>query len=805
MSMVLQDLRTATRALMKSPGMTALAIVCLALGIAASATIFCLTDALWLRPLPVRAPGRLVALETEIEGRAGRMSYADYSDFRDRSRLLAGLSASARYGPVLAVSDGPGEPVIATVATDNYFTVLGLEAAHGRVFTEADSASANPVLVVSHRLWRRRLGGDPGVVGRQLTLGDRSYTVIGIVGPEFPGTDPSLSIDVWVPFASWFVTSDSRRGLTDRADREFEVMGRLRPGVSLEQARAELGAIASALQRGYPATNRASRVAVGPLRGETGYQPYLLLGLVALVLLIACANVANLLLARAEGRRREIAIRQALGGSRWRVARQLLSEGAVLASVSAGVALLVADWLIRALPAIVVPPSTHATGLEFVLDSRAVLFTIAAAVVTALACSAVPALVGSRSSLLPVLGSERAPGRTLRAPIRNALVVGQVTLAVVTLACAGLLFQAFVAGSRMDLGFERKELLLTQIHTPYPPPEARAFFEQLVERVRANPGVRGATTAIRPPMWPSEGGRASLVAVPGWIGPAGQTALQIKEGVVGSDYFRTLGIRIIEGRDFGAADVETGRQVTLVNATMARRFWPNASALGRIIRVGPATRAVEREIVGVVEDTRINGVNEAPEPYLYLPFSQVNATYRNLMIESASGDAADLAGLVRTEVARLDKRVTIYEMWTMRDLVRSQFFDREALAKIAGSIGLLGLLLAIAGLYGVVSYAVARRTHEIGIRMALGAGRRDALALVLWHGLRLALAGVAAGVAAATAVTPLLAHWLHGISPRDPLTLAAVGAAMVVVALVASYFPATRATRVDPIVALRYE
>jgi predicted permease len=805
MSSVLYEGRAAMRSLAKSPGTSGLAVVCLVLGIAASTTIFSLTDTFWLRPLPIRDPASVVELRTFLEGQGDRASYADYADYRQRSHTMAGLAASARYGPVLTTADGPGEPTITTVATPNYFTVLGVAAAEGRVFTQADAGSPDPVLVLSHSVWQRRFNGDPAIVGKAVALGGRSYTVIGVLGPEFRGTDPSLSIDVWVPFSSWFVTSQSQQTLTDRAAREFDVIGRLSPHVAIEQARSELQSICTALRRDNPATNRNVHADVSRVDGDPGYQPYLLLGLVTLVLLIACANVANLLLARAEGRRLEIAIRQSLGASHWRIASQMLCEGGVLAGLATLVALFVAVWAIRLLPAVVIPPSTDASGWEFVFDMRAVGFTIAAAVVTALACSVVPACSGSRANLALALGSERVPGGRLRVPVRNVLVVGQVALAVVTLTSAGLLLRAFLDASKVDLGFERKDMLLAQVYTPYKPAEARAFFAELVERLRANPGVRAATTAYRPPMWPSEGGRSIRVEVPGWTGPAGETALQIKQGVIGANYFRTLGTRVLHGRDFSSRDDETGGKVTIVNATMAKRFWPNGGAVGRIVRVGPAGTAEEREIVGVVEDTKINSADEAPEPYIYLPFAQVNVSYQNVMVENRSGRADDLARLVRSEVARLDKRVTIYEMWTMRDLIRSQFFDREMPATVAGSVGLLGVVLAIAGLYGVVSYTVVRRTHEIGIRMALGGSRGVILGLVLRHGLRLALVGVAAGVVASTALAPLLAHWLRGVSPRDPITLVSVAVLMVLVALAASYFPARRATRIDPIIALRHE
>lgn len=804
MNFVLQDLRTAVRTFAQNPGIGVLAIACLATGIAANTTIFSLADTFWLRSLPIADPRAVVNVFTSAEGQAGRVSYPDYEDFRQRTRTLADLAASARFRPSLSAQEGPAELATTEVVTPNYFSVIGVKAAQGRLFTSADEASNEPVAVLSHKVWQQRFGGGSSIVGRQVTIDRRAYTVIGVASRDFTGMDPSLSVDVWVPFGSWFATTESRRSLVNRGERMYDVVGRLRPGIGIDQARADLGDIAADLSKAYPDTNKKAAVQVDPAGGQPAYQPYLLLGLVGLVLLIACANVANLLLARSEARRREIAIRQALGAGRWRLAWQTLSEGIVLASASTVVALLVASWTIRALPALVVAPSTTPAAWLFVLDARAVGFTLACAVVTALACSTLPALAAMRVNLIASLGGQRAPDRALRPPVRNVLVVVQVALAVVTLACAGLLVRTFVAGLSVDLGFERKDMLLARVETPYEPAEARRFFTQLLDRLRSNPHVRFATSALRPPMWPSEGGRTITVAVSGWVGPAGQRDLQIKEGVVDAQYFQVLGTRVLEGRVFDRQDDQTGLKVAVVNRTMAQRFWPNASAVGQVIRVGRANPQ-DRKIVGVVEDTRINRVNEPAEAYLYLPFLQTGATFQNIMLQASDGNAASLAPLLRSEIARLDRHVVIYEMWTMRELLRSQFFDREMPATVAGSIALLGLMLAVAGLYGVVSYTVARRTHEMGIRIALGADRPAMLGLVLRQGLRLAAVGVACGIVASTAVTPLLARWLQGVNPRDPLTLALVAILMTLVALAAAYFPARRATRVDPIVALRYE
>ena len=802
---MLQDIRFAWRMLAKSPGFTAVAVLCLALGVGANSTIFSLVDGMWLRPLPVRDPGSLVYLSLATDrDPLGDLSYPDYQDFRDQAKTLAGLTVTQRRGPILS-GDGFAESTMSNVVSEDYFTVLGVNAQLGRVFTGRDKDSG-PVVVMSHSLWQRRFGGDPGIVGKTVRLG-RAYTVIGIAPKGFRGVEQWIDSDFWIPMSSWDPSVDGERA--QRGWHSFAAMGRLRPGVTLKQARAEIEGIARNLERAYPQFNKGRRGVLYPALEyqirSAGYQGGVLMGIVALVLLIACANVANLLLARAGVRAREIGVRLAMGGRRSRLVRQLLTESAVIAFLAAAAGLLLAVWLIQLLPAVVTPPGDTYTHYQFRVDYRVLVFTLAVSLFTVLAFGLFPAWRASRPDLVSVLkgdGSDPSrPGGRIRP--RSLLVIGQVAVSMILLTGAGLLVRTFIHSLHVDLGFQRKNLLVADVSPPYRPARAREFYRQLLERMRALPGVREATLARRPPLWGSEGGMAQGIEIPGRQLAPGEPNPPVKFNIVGQNYFRTLGIPLLRGRDFDMRDGLDSPRVMIVSEIMARRFWPDEDPVGKIVHAADDPAGVNRQIVGVVGDARINSIQEEPEPYFYLPFAQSGWDMK--LLAETTADPLRLANQLRAEVAALDNRVPVLSISTLGLVIRSSIYTEQMAATVVGALGAMGLFLAVIGLYAVISYAVVQRTREIGIRMALGAQRRDALRLVLGHGVRLVAIGIAAGLAGALAATQLLAKMLYGVSPRDPVTFACVAALMAVVALAASYIPARRATKIDPMRALRYE
>ncbi len=779
MESLVQDLRYALRTMRRSPGLTLAAVASLTLGIGADTAIFSVMDGMWFRPLAVRDPGSLVRVftVTERDSRGGN-SYLDYLDFREAG-ALAGLAASERRGPMLSV-DGITESALSDIVSDNYFSVLGVQAALGRVFV--DSPHQENVLVISHGFWQRRFGGAPAVVGRTVDLRGRAFTVIGVAPKEFRGTELWTDMDAWIPMSAW--------GETQRREiRSFTAVGRLRAGATLSQARVELSGIARNLARAYPNTNKGCDSTVMSaleyqlaMAGEAGW---MLAATVAILLLIACANVANLLMARAEARRSEIAIRLAIGCGRPRLIRQLLTESFLLAFLGAAAGLLLAVWLIRILPALV--PGEH---LLFRLDHRVLLFTLGSTVVTGLLFGLMPALRASRSELAPAL-------RTF-AP-RDGLVVAQMALSLVLLAGAGVLLRSFLYCLHLDLGFARKNALIVRLDPGLPEAQARVFYGQLLERARALPGVVQAGLVRRAPLWPSEGGMTRRVSVPGYQFADGETSFACRFTTAGDNYFRTMGVALASGREFDSRDNAAGLPVAIVNETMARRFWPGQDPVGRVIQVG----RTPRQVVGVVKDVRVNWVLEAPAPYFYLPFDQDFSNTMSLVVETA-GDPLALAVPIRSEIRAL-ARIPAPEMRTLSSLIARSTSAQKSMAWLTGALGVVGVLLTAAGLFGVMSFLVTRRTREIGVRMALGARQWDVLGLILRRALGLALTGAVIGVAGALAASRWLSSLVVGVSPRDPATLTAACVMMLAIAVAASLPPARRASRVDPSAALHYE
>ncbi|MGC4052669.1 MAG: ABC transporter permease [Paludibaculum sp.] len=799
----LQDIRYAVRQLRRAPGFTTVAVLCLAVGIGVNSTMFSLADGMWLRPLPVKDPRGLVYLSMATDRDAfDGVSFPEYEDFRDQSKTLAGLTVTQRRGPVLT-GEGFADSTMSNVVSEDYFTVLGVGAQVGRVFSE-HVREPGPVVVMSDNLWHRRFGGDPSIVGKPVHLG-RLYTVVGIAPKGFHGIEPWIDSDFWIPMSSWDPSQGGERA--QRESRSFTALGRLRPDVSLSQARAEIEGIARNLERAYPRWNQGrhgvlySSLEYG-LR-SAGTMGGVLLGIVALVLLIACANVANLLLARAGVRAREIGIRLAIGAGRARIVRQLLTESLLIATLGAAAGLLLARWLILALPSVITPPGDSSTHFDFRMDTRVLALTLAVSLVTVLAFGLFPALRASRVGVIPVLkGAD--PTSLGRSRSRGLLVVFQVALSMLLLTAAGLLVRTFVYSMHLDLGFQRKSVLVADILPGGPRAQVRASYAQILEQMRAAPGVRHATLAMHPPLWNSEGGTAMHIRIPGRATPSGAQDPPVKYNVIDQDYFRTLGISLLRGRDFSSADNPEAPPVVIVSETMARRLWPETDALGQFLHLTGDAEGMNRRVVGIVRDVRINSILETPEPYFYLPYVQSNHESILLLVET-TGDPLRLAGPLRNVVTGVDRRAPVLSLSTLGLVVRSSMYEQEAAATLVGGLGLIALLLTAIGLYGVISYTMVQRTREIGIRMAIGAQRGDALRLVLRQGLHLACFGIAAGLLAALAAGPLFASLLYGVSPRDPLTFAAVALLMLAVALAASFVPARRATRIDPLLAVRHE
>jgi len=811
MDALLQDLRYGLRALAKSPGFTAVAVLTLALGLGANATIFTWLDAILLRPLPgVTDVERIVNVvgTNETQGFIGT-SYPDYRDLRDGTASLAGVLAHDPR-PMSLLAGGQPERVWGMLVSANYFEVLGVRALRGRTFRPHEEApGAPPSVILAHGLWQRRFAGDPAIVGKPVSLNGLPCTVVGVAPPEFRGSIMGLSFDAWVPMGMQerMVPGGSR--LEARDHRWLDLLARLRPGASVREARAEIHTIAARLQSEYPASNRGRGLDVFPLSatpvGATRFLApvlFVLLGAVGFVLLIACANVANLLLVRAAGRRREIAVRLALGASRGRLLRQLLTESLLLACIGGAAGLLVAHWGAELLASFT-PPSDFPVGLNPGVDSRALAFALALSVVTGVVFGLAPALRASRPDVVGTLKDEAGTtaGGFRRARLRGGLVVAQVSLSLLLLVGAGLLLRSLENARSFDPGFNPRGILLASFdlfpngHTPE---TGRAFLRQLLARASALPGARHVSLARRVPLGMG-GSSSSHFTVEGYSPPPQESAWAHKNEV-GPDYFRTMEIPLVAGRDFGLQDDSDAPRVGVVNETMARRYWPGREALGGRVRDGADVYTV----VGVARDSKTRLLTDPPAPVLYRSALQAYRGDLTLLVRT-EGEPSLLAPRIREQVRALDPALPLFGLRTMEDHVRFATFQQRMTGTLLAVLGGLALVLAAVGIYGVLAYAVAQRTREIGVRVALGGRRGDILGLVVRQAMGLTTIGLAIGLAIAVAVMPLMGRLLFGVSPRDLPTLAGVALILGVVALLASSVPARRAMRIDPIVALRYQ
>jgi putative ABC transport system permease protein len=801
---LLQDLRFGLRVLARSPATSLVAVLALALGIGANTAIFSLVEAVLLKPLPYGDADRLVQVWEDasfIGFGHNTPAPANFYSWKEQNQVFSDMAASRNRAVTLS-GDGDPEAVEGRAVTGNLFAVLGARPLLGRAFGDADDRpDAPPVAILSYRLWQRRYGGDPGVVGRSIAVDGRAHTVVGVMPRAFAYT--LRDHDIWVPIA--FTPEQAAA----RQSHYLQVVARLRPGVTLARARADMAQIAARLARAYPESNERVGATVIPLRDEIvgDLRPALLVLLAAVgcVLLIACANIANILLSRAVARRREIAVRLALGARRGRVVRQLLTESVLLAVAGGALGLALAAWSFDFLGRLVPRGSG---GAALALDGRVLVFTAAVAVVTGVVFGLAPALSVSRQDLAAQLKSGGRAGADLSTGrLRGALVVAEVALAFTLLTAAGLILQAFVRVRGLDPGFRPEHVLTARTLLPSPryddPARRLAFYDGVLERVRLLPGVVSAGYTTWLPL--TNRGGTSGFTIEGRPPPAPGEVTDANFREVTPDYLGTMGIALRAGRLIDARDVAGAPPVVVVNEAFTRQFFPGDEALGRRIRRGDG--APWTTIVGVVADVRQMGLERGARSEMYVPVAQLaDDIYppRDLAVRVA-GDPMALAEPLRKAVWQVDPQQPVAHVRPMTALLDEEVASRGVQASLLGAFALLALVLAALGLYGVLSYAVAQRRREIGIRMALGAPARAVVRMVVGHGLRLVAIGLALGVALALAATRALAALLYGVSATDPATYAGVAAALAVVAAAASWLPARQAARLDPSITLQAE
>jgi predicted permease len=817
-----QDLRYAFRALGKSPWFAALAVVTLALGIAVNTSIFSIINGFLLRPMPVPHPEQLAVLSLQQAGDKSlqNFSYPDYLDLRDQSASFSDVIA---YRITLAglTADNRGDHCIATRVAGNYFSTLGIQPALGRLIlpTEGQTPGADPILVLGYSYWQKRFAADKNIIGKQVEINSHPLTVVGVAPKEFHGTYSIIDSDLYLPLSANIATKDGnlvQDTWTHRSERSLSLMARLKPGINLKQAQTSLNVVAQRLAEQHPDTDKGITIRAFPeqlARPEPDPDNTLpsvaaaFMALAALVLLVACFNVTNVLLVRATARQREMAIRAALGAGRVRLVRQYLTESLLLAFLGAGGGMLLSYWAMRFLSSI--PLGTDLPlQLKFMPDAQVFIFALGTALVTGVIVGVFPALRVARRDVSSVLhegGRGSSDGRR-RQFVRGSLVVAQVAGSLVLLVVAGLFIRSLGKAQNIYLGFNPGNVLdfsLDVQQIGYQEVQGRAFYRELESRLRALPGVVSVAQAFSVPM----GVMSSFdsVSVEGHPVEPGQQPPSVQYNMVTVHYFDTLRIPVHQGRTFTDADDEKAPSVAIINQTMAKKFWPDQYPLGKRFSTKAASGPFIL-VVGVVQDGKYKGVVEDPQPHFYVPLSQAYMPLRTFHIRT-SVPPESLSMQVQSQIRQLAPNLAISELQTLDQALQglNGFLFFRLGAQLTGTMGLLGLILAVVGVYSVASYAAVQRTQEIGIRMAIGATPRDILKMVLRQGIGIVAIGLLAGLAAAFAGTRLLTDLFYGVTPSDPVTYAVVATLLLAVALLACWIPARRATRVSPLVALRFE
>jgi putative ABC transport system permease protein len=833
MTSLLQDLRFGLRMVIKNPIFTLIAVVTLALGIGANTAIFSVVDAVLLRPLPYPEANRLVFLWSTMPSQGGSIggsAWPDYEGWRDRNQVFDGLAAFYSGDFNLSSAGSPPELIQGAYITSNLFRVLKVSPSVGRLFTgEEEQFGRHHVVLLSYGLWQRRFAADQNIAGRDIKLGGKTYVVVGVMPEGMPFFDNLPEVELWTPMA--FAPKDNQ---ATRNNYFINLVGRLKPGVTLEQAQQDSNIIAKSM---YGETSGLAVVSplVVPLQeqiaGDSRTGLLVLLGAVAFVLLVACVNVANLLLARASARQKELAVRASLGASRARIVRQGIIECLPLGLVGGLFGLLLAIWGIDLLTSLL--PASLPRGNPISVNGRVLLFTFALTLLTVLIFGLLPALQAAKADVLESLneGGRSGIGSGKQSRTRRILVITEVALALVLLVASGLMVRSFIKLRQVNVGFTERNVLTLRVPLPeakYPEPQTADdphepaglfFYEQLLERVRTLPGVKSAAAGTLLPLGAGQGW-GKFLSIEGRAADSMDKVPLIRFALVSPDYFQTLGIALRQGRPFTADDKGNSQQVAIINETLARQFFPNENPIGKTLWMGPpenlmppeALRAVgrfpRRLIVGVVPDVKGGSLNQPTRPLVYAPLTQYRREGWNnsLMIAVQTSTPPEaLISAIREQVRGLDPDQPITSVSTIDQLQSRTLSEAKFSLLLFGLFAGLGLLLAAIGIYGVMATTVTQRTHEFGLRMALGAQSRDVLKLVIGEGMLLVVIGIGIGLLSAIALTRLMTTLLFGVSPTDPITLTVITLVIAAVALFACYVPGRRATKVDPMVALRYE